>query len=125
MTRIPSGVTGEQTRNFTYVGDTVLGLALAGRMSGYQVLNVGSSQHHTVLELMEVIFERLDWWPEALDLQLDKPVGVRSRASDNTRIKQLTGWEPQTALLEGVARTSTGTSSRRHQNVCATSRAGS
>ena len=96
---------GRQTRNFTYVGDTVLGLALAGRMSGYQVLNVGSSQHHTVLELMEVIFERVDWWPEALDLQLDKPVGVRSRASDNTRIKKLTGWEPQTGLLEGVART--------------------
>lgn len=96
---------GRQTRNFTYVGDTVMGLALAGRMSGYQVLNVGSAQHHTILELMDVIFERLDWRPDALDLQLDKPVGVRSRASDNTRIKQLTAWEPKTSLAEGVART--------------------
>ena len=96
---------GRQTRNFTYVGDTVMGLALAGRMSGYQVLNVGSAQHHTILELIDVIFERLDWRPDALDLQLGKPVGVRSRASDNTRIKQLTGWEPRTALTEGVFRT--------------------
>jgi nucleoside-diphosphate-sugar epimerase len=96
---------GKQTRNFTYVGDTVMGLMLAGRMSGCEVLNVGSAQHHTILELMEVIFKRLDWRPEALDLQLDKPVGVRSRASDNTRIKQATGWEPQTSLADGVART--------------------
>jgi UDP-glucose 4-epimerase len=96
---------GQQTRNFTYVGDTVMGLALAGRMSGFQLLNVGSAQHHTILELMEVIFERLGWRPGALDLQLDKPVGVRSRASDNTRIKRLTGWEPRTSLTEGVNRT--------------------
>lgn len=96
---------GRQTRNFTYVRDTVMGLALAGRMNGYQVLNVGSSQHHTILELMDVIFERLGWRPGALDLQLDKPVGVRSRASDNTRIRQLSEWEPQTSLAEGVART--------------------
>lgn len=96
---------GKQTRNFTYVGDTVMGLLLAGRTSGFKVLNVGSSQHHTILELMDVIFDRLDWRPEALDLQLDKPVGVRSRASDNTRIKEATGWEPETPLADGVGRT--------------------
>lgn len=96
---------GKQTRNFTYVGDTVMGLALAGRMTGFQLLNVGSAQHHTILELMEIIFERLGWRPGVLDLQLDKPVGVRSRASDNTRIKRLTGWEPRTSLTEGVGRT--------------------
>src|SRR5918993_612132 len=67
---------GRQTRNFTYVGDTVLGLALAGRLTGYQVLNVGSSEHHTILELMDVIFDRVDWRPADLDLQLDKPGGV-------------------------------------------------
>jgi UDP-glucose 4-epimerase len=96
---------GRQTRNFTYVGDTVLGLALAGRLTGYQVLNVGSSEHHTILELMDVIFDRVDWRPADLDLQLDKPVGVRSRASDNTLIRQLTGWEPRTPLAVGVGRT--------------------
>lgn len=96
---------GRQTRNFTYVGDTVLGLAFAGRLSGNQVLNVGSAQHHTILELMNVIFDRLAWQPVELNLQLDKPVGVRSRASDNTRIRELAGWEPQTPLSQGVGRT--------------------
>jgi UDP-glucose 4-epimerase len=96
---------GCQTRNFTYVRDTVRGLALAGRLTGQQVLNVGAAQHHTIIELLEVIFGHLDWRPAQLDLQLDKPVGVRSRASDNTRIRALTGWEPDTPLVEGVGRT--------------------
>jgi nucleoside-diphosphate-sugar epimerase len=96
---------GRQTRNFTYVRDTVCGLALAGRLSGDQVLNVGSSQHRTILELLDVIFRHLAWRPSDLDYQLDKPVGVRSRASDNSRIRALTGWEPDTALPEGVGRT--------------------
>jgi nucleoside-diphosphate-sugar epimerase len=96
---------GRQTRNFTYVGDTVVGLALAGRPSGFEVLNGGSSQHHTILELLEVIFCHLDWRPDRLNLELDKPVGVRSRAADNTRVRALTGWEPATPLREGVART--------------------
>jgi nucleoside-diphosphate-sugar epimerase len=96
---------GRQTRNFTYVRDTARGLALAGLLTGHQVLNVGSSQHHTVLELLDVLLEHVRWRPERLDLQLDMPVGVRSRASDNSRMRALTNWEPRTALAEGVART--------------------
>jgi nucleoside-diphosphate-sugar epimerase len=97
---------GQQTRNFTYVGDTVRGLALAGSsLSGFEVLNVGSSSHDPVLKLCEAIFEILGWRPNEFDFQLDKPVGVLSRASDNSKILSVTGWEPATSLLEGVART--------------------
>lgn len=96
---------GRQTRNFTYVRDTALGLAFAGRLSGFEVLNVGTAEHHTILELLDVIFDHIGWRPGELDLQLDKPVGVRSRAADNSRIRELTGWEPATPLEDGVART--------------------
>lgn len=96
---------GRQTRNFTYVRDTVLGLALAGRLSGFEVLNVGTSRHHTILELLDAIFDHVGWRPGRLNLELDKPVGVRSRAADNARIRELTGWEPATPLYEGVTRT--------------------
>jgi UDP-glucose 4-epimerase len=96
---------GKQTRNFTYVHDTALGLALAGRLSGFEVLNLGTAQHHTILELLDVIFDHVGWRPERLNFQVDKPVGVRSRAADNTRIKTLTGWDPTTPLSVGVART--------------------
>jgi nucleoside-diphosphate-sugar epimerase len=33
------------------------------------------------------------------------PQGVRGRNSDNTRLRQVLGWEPEIALEEGLART--------------------
>jgi len=33
------------------------------------------------------------------------PQGVRGRNSDNTRLRQVLGWEPQISLEEGFART--------------------
>lgn len=96
---------GQQTRNFTYVRDTVHGLALAGRLEGWHVLNMGSARHHTIFELLEVIFDYLQWRPNDFEHQLEQPVGVRSRASDNARIRRLMSWEPDTSLAEGVPRT--------------------
>jgi dTDP-D-glucose 4,6-dehydratase len=33
------------------------------------------------------------------------PQGVRGRNSDNTRLKEVLGWEPEISLEEGLART--------------------
>tara|TARA_Y100000389_G_C17449468_1_gene513748 strand:- start:87 stop:1127 length:1041 start_codon:yes stop_codon:yes gene_type:complete len=97
---------GKQTRNFTYVKDTVYGLALSGTLKdGFESINIGSSQHNTVMELCEEIFKVLDWWPNEFDFQLDKPVGVKSRASDNTKIKNLFNWEPTISLKDGIHNT--------------------
>lgn len=97
---------GLQTRNFTYVADTVWGMALAGAtLDGFQSVNVGSSRHHTILELLEIIFEHVRWRPRSIERQLDKPVGVQSRASDNSAIQTLMGWQPHVDLKEGVERT--------------------
>jgi nucleoside-diphosphate-sugar epimerase len=97
---------GQQTRNFTHVQDTVKGLLLSGTVKdGFSTLNIGSSSHHTVLELCEEIFRSIGWSPVEYDFQLDKPVGVKSRASDNTKILHKFNWEPDTSLEEGVKRT--------------------
>lgn len=97
---------GTQTRNFTYVGDTVMGIALAGAaMTGFDVINVGSPTHTTVNQLVEEIFEILDYRPESIEHQLDKPVGVKSRAADCTKSEQLFGWYPATTVREGLERT--------------------
>jgi UDP-glucose 4-epimerase len=99
---------GLQTRNFTYVADTVNGLLLLGTLAGrepFTVLNVGSSTHHTVLEFLETIFDVVGWRPQEIERETWRPVGVGSRASDNTRIQGLFGWEPQTPLADGVRRT--------------------
>jgi UDP-glucose 4-epimerase len=97
---------GLQTRNFTYVADTAYGMALAGaRLGGFHTINLGTDKHHTINELVAEIFNYLGWHPDDFDYQLDKPVGVRNRASDNSKIKQLLGWSPHTGLKEGLQRT--------------------
>ncbi len=97
---------GQQTRNFTYVRDTVTGMALAGAaLEGFEVVNVGTAMHHTIMELLEEIFRVMGWRPTAIDRQLDKPVGVKSRAADVTRCRERLGWEPSWSLREGVEST--------------------
>lgn len=97
---------GKQTRNFTYVADTVTGLLLAAQeTTGFDVINIGTSSHHSIDELIEVIFQSLEWHPSIIDRQLDKPVGVLSRAADCTKSEKLLGWQPTTSLEHGIART--------------------
>jgi UDP-glucose 4-epimerase len=97
---------GRQTRNFTYVGDTVAGLLLGGALlDGFEVINVGTPHHLTVNQLLELIFELEEWRPAEIDRQLDRPVGVRSRAADVTKAEKLLEWSPEYSVSEGVART--------------------
>jgi nucleoside-diphosphate-sugar epimerase len=97
---------GLQTRNFTYVQDTVTGMALAGAtLSGFEVINVGTDCHHTVLELIDEIFSHMNWRPREIQKQLDKPVGVNSRAADVTKCRERLNWGPSYCLREGVGRT--------------------
>ena len=56
---------GLQTRNFTYVRDTVTGLALAGaELEGFDVINVGTETHYTIMDLLEEIFRTVAWRPQ-------------------------------------------------------------
>ena len=36
---------------------------------------------------------------------VDGPQGVRGRNSDNTRLREVLGWEPEISLEDGLART--------------------
>lgn len=97
---------GLQTRNFTYVQDTVEGLAVGGAtLNGFDCINVGSSVHHTIIDLIETIFEHMDWRPQAINRELDRPVGVLSRAADNQKCREKLEWEPSRTLTFGVGRT--------------------
>lgn len=100
---------GLQTRNFTHVADTVRGLLELGGLdvsrSRFRAVNVGSSSHHTVMDFIDTVFDVVGWRPSAVKKETWRPVGVASRASDNTLIRELTGWEPSVGLAEGIERT--------------------
>jgi nucleoside-diphosphate-sugar epimerase len=97
---------GLQTRNFTYVQDTVTGMALGGAtLKGFEVINIGTDNHYTILDLLEEIFQALAWRPNVIQKQLDKPVGVKSRAADVTKCHEKLGWVPSYTLHAGIERT--------------------
>ncbi len=99
---------GQQTRNFTYIADSVEGLLRLGSLAApepFLAVNVGSSCHHRVVDFLDVVFDTVAWRPTQVELQTGRPVGVASRASDNTLINRLVGWEPRTSLELGVAHT--------------------
>jgi len=106
MDPFPIWGNGLQTRNFTYVQDTVSGLLLGGaKLEGFDAINVGTDQHISILDLLEEIFRAVGWRPEEIHRELDRPVGAKSRAADLTRCRALLGWQPEVSLREGVART--------------------
>lgn len=98
---------GMQTRNFTYVEDTVRGLMALGADSSdpqFDVFNVGTSNHVTVLDFVERIFSTVGWRPDELQFQSSKPTGVGSRASDNSKFMRHFGWEPSIPVEQGIER---------------------
>jgi len=97
---------GRQTRNFTYVKDTAMGLALSGACPrGAAAINIGTDRHTTINDLIEAVFESLNWRPSQIRRELDKPVGVLSRAADLDTCRRILGWEPQWDLDTGLAET--------------------
>jgi UDP-glucose 4-epimerase len=97
---------GEQTRNFTYVKDITRALRLAAEnITDASAVNAGISDYITINEVAQAIFQRLNWEPDEIDHMTDKPVGVRHRAADTTRAKEVLGWEPEYTLQEGIDNT--------------------
>ena len=99
---------GLQTRNFTHVSDTVKGLLYLGadeRKLTFDVFNIGTSAHVRVIDFINEIHNQLGWKPKEWNFQLDKPMGVASRASDNSKIFDVFGWQPDLSISEGIKRT--------------------
>lgn len=97
---------GKQTRNFTYVEDITRGIRLAAEnITDATPVNVGISQYVSINEVVDAIFESLDWEPDQREYLQDKPVGVRHRAADTSRAEELLGWEPEYTVQEGIERT--------------------
>ena len=94
---------GEQTRSFCYVDDCVEGIHRLMRSDYAEPLNLGQDRLISINELADLV-------AEAAGVAIHKrhvegPMGVRGRNSDNTRLREVLGWEPRVSLEEGLART--------------------
>jgi nucleoside-diphosphate-sugar epimerase len=94
---------GEQTRSFCYIDDCVDGLIRLMASGHTEPLNLGQDRMITINGLAELIAACAG---VTVDLHhVDGPQGVRGRNSDNTRLREVLGWEPQISLEDGLART--------------------
>jgi nucleoside-diphosphate-sugar epimerase len=97
---------GQQTRSFMYIGDCVKGIDRimhTDRLIATPI-NLGSSELVSINDLVTKV-ERIAGVKLQRAYDLNAPRGVAGRNSDNTFIKQVLGWEPNTTLDQGLAAT--------------------
>lgn len=94
---------GEQTRSFCYVDDCTEGLHRLMRSAHAEPLNLGQDRLISVNELADLVASIAG--VQIRKRHVDGPQGVRGRNSDNSRLRQVLGWEPVITLEEGLART--------------------
>jgi GDP-D-mannose 3', 5'-epimerase len=92
---------GEQTRSFCYVDDCVEGIHRIMRSDHRQPLNLGTDRMVTINELAEIVIAVSGKHDIGL-VHVEGPQGVRGRNSDNTRLRAVLGWDPQTSLEDGL-----------------------
>lgn len=92
---------GEQTRSFCYIDDCVEGIQRLMWSDYREPLNIGTRELVTVNELAQRVID-ISGKPDLSLRHVEGPQGVRGRNSDNTRIRQALGWEPQVSLHEGL-----------------------
>ncbi|MBI1883570.1 MAG: NAD-dependent epimerase/dehydratase family protein [Chlamydiae bacterium] len=92
---------GLQTRSYCYVDDCVEGIFRLMQSDYHQPLNLGTDRLVSIDELVDIV-ARIAGKKIAKRHDLTKPQGVRGRNSDNTRLRQVLGWEPRTSLEKGL-----------------------
>ncbi len=97
---------GTQTRSFMYIDDCVAGI---DRITHWDELvatpiNLGSSELISINDLVTMI-EDIAGVKLHRSYDLGAPKGVAGRNSDNTFIKQVLDWEPNTPLRQGLEKT--------------------
>jgi len=95
---------GQQTRSFMYIDDCVEGIFRIMQSSHSAPLNLGTDELISVDGLVDLICSIAG---KSLEKRHDRsrPQGVRGRNSDNSRLREVLGWEPSAPLKAGLVPT--------------------
>ena len=97
---------GTATRSFMYIEDCLKGIDMIMHCDKLIAtpINLGSNELVTINELVDKV-EKIAGVKLKRDYDLSAPRGVAGRNSDNTFIKKVLNWEPDTPLDKGLAAT--------------------
>jgi nucleoside-diphosphate-sugar epimerase len=94
---------GEQTRSFCYIDDCVEGIYRLMCSNYREPLNLGQDRLISINGLADLVADVAGI--KVIKKHIAGPQGVRGRNSNNDRLRQVLGWEPQISLEEGLRRT--------------------
>lgn len=94
---------GTQTRSFLYIDECVEAVRRLMESDVIDVINIGSDEMISINDLARMALDIID--ADAEIVNIDGPVGVMGRCSDNELIEEKLGWRPSEPLLEGMKKT--------------------
>lgn len=95
---------GTQTRSFMYIDDCLRGTLGLAASDAREPLNLGSAELVTINQLVTLV-EEIAGIRVQRRYNLHAPQGVRGRNSENSKIRQVLGWEPSIPLAKGLRQT--------------------
>jgi nucleoside-diphosphate-sugar epimerase len=96
---------GLQVRNWTHVDDIVRGTMLAAeRVEDGGAVNLGTMERIRVIDAAREILRHTGHQAEIRLLE-DMPTGPLNRVADNSKARQLLGWQPQVPFFDGLRQT--------------------
>jgi GDP-D-mannose 3', 5'-epimerase len=92
---------GKQTRSFCYVDDCTEGIYRIMQSDYREPLNLGTDRMVSIDELARIVIA-VSGKPDLELVHVEGPQGVRGRNSDNSRLREVLGWEPEISLEDGL-----------------------
>ncbi|MFQ5812944.1 MAG: NAD-dependent epimerase/dehydratase family protein [Anaerolineae bacterium] len=99
---------GEQTRDFTYVDDVVEGYVRASlsKKAIGQTINLGTGEERPIKDVVLKVLELMGNPVRPLIGALPyRPREIWRLCSDNSKARELLGWQPQVSLEDGLRKT--------------------
>ena len=94
---------GNQSRDLIYIKDAVSAMEIILNNDKYDTVNVASGVETSIRTLAETLKE-ISGFKGTLWYNTDRPEGIKNRAIDNSRLKEL-GWSPKYTLEEALTET--------------------
>jgi nucleoside-diphosphate-sugar epimerase len=95
---------GNQTRSFLYIDECIEGTLKLMRAKNFMgPVNIGSEEMISINDLANMVIEISN---KNLTIEnIDGPIGVMGRNSDNSLIREKLNWSPSQSLRDGIQKT--------------------
>jgi dTDP-glucose 4,6-dehydratase len=104
--KVPLYATGENIRDWLYVGDDVHAIDLVFRKGkNGETYNIGGGQEHTNIEITTILLKMLRKNEKEIEYVPDRPGHDFRYALSNKKIEKALGWKPKVRFEDGIKKT--------------------